>query len=347
MNKKCKIVSYGLLIFVAVVLFIIVISFFLKNIIKVNSNDYSSLIGSVLGAIISGIIALIVLFITIKQGNKNQEKALNMQFALQAENNLLQVLEKRKEVIIESVNQLDDLLFTVQILKVSGIEEISEERKNLINLFSAYCKAMNVIKLNTDIYIDTSKCDGCTDCDINAYGELSKMKTKLCECFNKVELNCNLMVQELQVALDECIDAKNLLAQSNLYQKQLLLYEEQIQNYKERAVLDSNDNVVVEKLKQCEAEYTKLQEQLKVIDTQIQTALKDIGERNGKARDKANRIQICDRNELYNVIMKYFNIYSFYIKENKSFVLNNGTLFNTIYKKYTLIKRSFRLYNKL
>lgn len=328
MNKRRKTFFGGLLAFVIVILCITAISFFLKD-----NDNYSSIIGSVLGAIISGVITFIVLFITIKQGNENQEKALNVQSALQVENNLLHLLEKQKEVIIESVNKLDNLLFTVQILKVSDVEELSEERKNLISIFSDYRKAMNVIKLNTDIYVDTSKCDGCTDCNIKSYGELSKRKTKLCECFNKVEYNCNLMVQELQMALDECIDTKKLLAQSNLYQKQMFSCEENIQKY---STLNSNGNGMSEKLKQYEAEYVKLDGQLKAINEQIQFALKDIDEKNKKARSEANNIQMCDRNELYSAIMKYFDVYNFYIKENKSFIANNGTLSNNICKKYII-----------
>lgn len=330
MNKKYRIFVGGLLAFIAVILCITAISFLLKD-----NDNYSGFIGSILGAIISGIITFVALFITIKQGNENQEKALNMQSALQVENNMLHLLEKRKEVITESVNRLDNLLFTVQILKVSGVEELLVERKNLINIFSDYREAMNVIKLNTDIYIDTSKCDGCADCDIKSYGELSKRKTKLCECFNKVEYNCNIMVQELQIALDKCIDTQNLLTQRKSYQEGIILREEQIQNYK-RNTLNPNDNETIEKLKKYEAECAKLQDQIKAIDEQIQSAFIEIDEKNRKARSEASNIQMCDRSELNNAIMKYFDVYNFYIKENKKFIINNGTLSNNICKKYAL-----------
>ena len=321
MNKNCKIFYVGILLFVVVILCITAISFLLKD-----NNNFSSFIGSILGAIISGIITFVVLFITIKQGNENQEKILNVQSALQAENNLVHVLEKQKEVITVSVNKLEKLLFTVQLLKVSDVEEISEERKNLINIFSDYRKAMNVIKLNTNIYVDTEKCDGCTDCDIKSYGELSKRKTKLCECFNKVEYNCNLMIQELQMAFDECIDVQSLLAQNNAYKKEMFSYEEIILNCKRNCEINSNDSEISEKLKQYEAEHAKLEERVRAINEQVQSALKDIGEKNKNARNKANSIQMCDRNELYNAIMKYFDVYSFYIKENKNFIINSGTL---------------------
>lgn len=331
MNKKYRIFVGGLLAFAAVILCITAISFLLKD-----NDNYSGFIGSILGAIISGIITFIALFITIKQGNENQEKALNMQSALQVENNMLHLLEKRKDVITESVNRLDNLLFTVQILKVSGIEELLAERKNLINIFSDYREAMNVIKLNTDIYIDTSKCDGCADCDIKSYGELSKRKTKLCECFNKVEYNCNIMVQELQIALDKCIDTQNLLTQRKSYQEGMILRKEQIQNYKRYNTINPNDNETIEELKKYEAECVKLQDQIDAIDEQIQSAFIEIDEKNRKARGKANNIQMCDRSELYNAIMRYFDVYNYYIKENKKFIINNGTLSNNICKKYAL-----------
>lgn len=331
MNKKYKIFVGGLLAFIIVILCITVISFFLKD-----NNNYSGFIGSVLGAVISGIITFIALFITIKQGNENQEKALNIQSALQVENNMLHLLENQKEIITESVNSLDNLLFTVQILKVAGVEELSVERKNLIGIFSDYRKAMNVIKFNTDIYIDTSKCDGCADCDIKSYGELSKRKTILCECFKKVEYNCNLMVQELQTALDKCIDTQNLLTQRSSYRESLILLEERIQNYKRNTTINPNDNETIEKIKQYEAECAKLQDQIKTIDEQVQLAIVEIDEKNRKARSETNNIQMCDRNELYNAIMKYFDVYSFYIKENKKFIINNGTLSNNKCKKYAL-----------
>lgn len=95
MNKKHKIFFRGLLVFVTVTLCTIAIAFLLKD-----NNNYSDFIGN----IITGIITFIVLFITIKQGNKNQEKMLNVQSALQTENNLLHLLEKQKEAITESVN---------------------------------------------------------------------------------------------------------------------------------------------------------------------------------------------------------------------------------------------------
>lgn len=331
MNKKYKIFVSGLFAFIIVILCITVISFLLKD-----NDNYSSFIGSVMGAIISGFITFVALFITIKQGNENQEKALHMQSALQVENNMLHLLENQKEIITESINRLDNLLFTVQILKVSGVEELLVERKNLIDIFSDYREAMNVIKLNTDIYIDTSKCDGCADCDIKSYGELSKRKTKLCECFNKVEYNCNLMVQELQTALDKCIDTQNLLTQRSSYRESMILREEQIQNYKRYSTINSNDNETIEKLKQYEAECAKIQDQIKTIDEQIQSAFIEIDEKNRKARSKANNIQMCDRSELYNAVMRYFDVYNFYIKENKKFIMNNGTLSNNICKKYAL-----------
>lgn len=328
MNKKGKYFLGGMLVFVIVILCITAMSFLLKD-----NDNYGGFIGSVFGAIISGAITFVVLFITIKQGNENQEKALNMQSALQIENNMLHILEKQKEVITESVNRLDNLLFTVQILKVSGVEELLVERKNLINIFSNYCEAMNVIKLNTDIYIDTSKCDGCSDCDIKSYGELSKRKTKLCECLNKVEYNCNFMVQELRTALDICIDIQNLLTQKNSCQEKIILRKELIQNY---ITINPNDNENLIKIKQYEEECVKLQEQIEAIDEQVQSASKEIDEKNRKARNEANNIQMCDRNEMYNAMMKYFDIYNFYIKENKNYVIKNGTQPNKICKKYTI-----------
>lgn len=329
MNNKYKILFSGLTGFIIVIICITITSIFLKD----NAN-YGGFIGSVVGVIISSAITLVVLFITIKQGNENQKKALNTQSALQAENNLLHTLENHKKIIAESVNKLDDLLFRVQILKISGVEEISDERKNMIDIFSDYRKAMNTIRLNTDIYMDTSKCDGCTDCDIKSYGELSKRKTKLCECFSKIEYNCNMMMQDLQTALDEAIDTNNLSVQKNLYQQQLFSYEGQIQILRKPFV--NNDEL--EKIKQYEEECAKLKEKIMTIDAQIQSALEDIGEKNKKARIQANNIQMNDRNELYNAMMKYFEIYSFYVKENKNFVMKNGTLadIDKVCKKYMI-----------
>lgn len=321
MKKKNIIFSVGLLGFILVIVCITVVSFFLKD----NAN-YAAFIGSIFGAVIAGSINFIVLFITIKQGQEDQEKALNTQSALQAEGNLLHSMEKQKECIIESVNKLDDLLFTVQILKVAGVEDISDERKNLTKIFSDYRKVMNMIKLNTDVYYDTSKCDGCADCDIKSYGELSKRKTKLCECMNKIEYNCNMMFYELQTALDESIDIQNMVTQNGLNKQRLLVCENLIQNCKNNFAQNSNADKMTEKIKQYEIEYEKLKEEIKSTDEKIQLAIHDIGEKNKKARGMANNIQICDRNELYKAIMSYFDIYSFYIKENKKFVLECGML---------------------
>lgn len=336
MSKKYKILIGSVLVLVVIIALFTAFSFFLTDIIKIDADAYSNFIGNVLGAMISGIITLVVLFITIKHGNKNQEKVLNEQSALHMENNLLHRLEKEKELISESVNELDILLFSVQILKVSGPEGIVEERKNLIDIFSYYRKAMNVIKLSTNIYIDTSKCDGCTECDIKSFGELSKLKTKLRECFNKVEYNCNLMFQDLQSALDECIDTQNLLTQRTSCQKDMILRQEQIQNYKKYNELNPDDNEILKKLKQYEEESTKLLERIKAIDDQIQIALNRIRDKNEKARSEASRIQICDKNELYNAIMKYFDMYNFYVRENKNYVIKNGTIWQNICKKYKL-----------
>ena len=336
MSKKYKILIGSVLVLVVIIALFTAFSFFLTDIIKIDADAYSNFIGNVLGAMISGIITLVVLFITIKHGNKNQEKVLNEQSALHMENNLLHRFEKEKELISESVNELDILLFSVQILKVSGPEGIVEERKNLIDIFSYYRKAMNVIKLSTNIYIDTSKCDGCTECDIKSFGELSKLKTKLRECFNKVEYNCNLMFQDLQSALDECIDTQNLLTQRTSCQKDMILRQEQIQNYKKYNELNPDDNEILKKLKQYEEESTKLLERIKAIDDQIQIALNRILDKNEKARSEASRIQICDKNELYNAIMKYFDMYNFYVRENKNYVIKNGTIWQNICKKYKL-----------
>lgn len=329
--KKRKIFSCGLLIFVLVIVCITVVSFLFRD-----NNDFVSFFGNVLGAVISGIITFVVLFITIKQGNENQETALRLQSALQVESNLLHTLEKRREVVAESVNKLDDLLFMVQILKIENVDEISKERKDLIKIFSDYREAMNVIKLNTDIYVDTSKCDGCNDCAIKFYGELSRRKTKLYECFNKIDRNCNSMVQKLQEALDNSIDAKNLLIKQEAYQKKLVFYEGQIQRDKDCYAMNPADQKLFEKMKQSEKEYVKLQENIQTIDEQVQTALNVIGEKNKKAREEANYIQMNDKMELYNAVMLYFDAYSVYIDQNKEYVMKNGILFDKKCKKYTL-----------
>lgn len=329
--KKRKFFSCGLLIFVLVILCITVVSFLFRE-----NNDFVGFFGNVLGAVISGIITFVVLFITIKQGNENQETALRLQSALQVESNLLHTLEKRREVISESVNKLDDLLFMVQILKIENVDEISKERKDLIKIFSDYREAMNVIKLNTDIYVDTSKCDGCNDCAIKFYGELSRRKTKLYECFNKIDRNCNSMVQKLQEALDNSIDAKNLLIKQETYQKKIVFYEGQIQRDKDCYAMNPADQKMFEKMKQSEKEYVKLQENIQTIDEQVQTALNVIGEKNKKAREEANYIQMNDKMELYNAVMLYFDAYSVYIDQNKEYVMKNGILFDKKCKKYTL-----------
>lgn len=328
MNKNNKIFIAGLLGFIIIILCITVVSFFLKD----NAN-YAAFIGSILGTIISGIITFAVLFITIKQGNENQEKVLNVQSALQVEDNSLHFMEEQKDSITESVNKLDDLLFIVQILKVSDVKEMSAERKNLIKIFSGFFKAMNVIKLNTNIYIDTSKCDGCTDCDIKSKGDLSKRKTKLFECIRKIEYNCNMMFQELKEALDKSIDVQNLVAEKRIKEQNLLSYENLIHNYSLR---NSNDDRTAEKIKQCEVECAKLQETIKSIDEKIQLVLRDIDEKNKKARSIANNIHMYDRNELQNAIMQYFDVYSFYVEEKKRFVLEHGILPISTCKKYTL-----------
>ena len=331
MKKERKIFASGLLIFLIVILCTTVISFLFRN----NSN-FVSFIGTLLGAVISGIITLVVLFITIKQGNENQETALRAQSALQVESNLLHSLEKRREVVAESVNKLDDLLFIVQILKIENPNAISEERKNLIKIISDYREAMNVIKLNTDIYVDTSKCDGCNDCAIKFYGELSRRKTKLCECFNKIDRNCNSMVEKLQVALDNSIDAKNLLAQKDACQKLLNSDEECIQKFKKYPAQDLSEKEIFEKIKQLETECVNLKEKIQAIDEQVQSALNVIGEKNKQAREEANNIQKYDKMELYNAVMMYFDAYSFYIEQNKEYVMKNGALFEKKCKKYAL-----------
>ncbi|MEZ3425474.1 MAG: hypothetical protein K1W39_17530 [Lachnospiraceae bacterium] len=329
MNKKFKTLFVGTIIFVIVIVCVAFISFFLKD-----NNNFSSFIGSILGALISGVITFVGLYITIKQGNENQSKALNLQSALQVENNLLHFLEKQKKNITESVNKLDKLLFTVQLLKIANVKDIPKERKNLINIFSDYRQAMNSIRFATNIYIDTSKCDGCTDCCIKSYGELSKRKTKLSECFYKIELNCNVMMQALQIVLDKSIDIQQWIEQKTLYFNQKRLNEEGILKCRNSLSQNSNDIGIMEKIRQYETENIKLEEQIRVIDEQIQQAFNEIGEENKKARNEANNIHMRDRNELHNAIMQYFDIYNFYIEENKKFTLKNGILFNKKCKKY-------------
>lgn len=329
MNKKFKTLFGGIIIFVIVIVCVAVISFFLKG----NSN-FSSFIGGVLGALISGIITFVGLYITIIQGNENQSKALNLQSALQVDNNLLHFSENQKKTITESVNKLDNLLFTVQLLRIANVKDIPEERKNLINIFSDYRQAMNDIRFITNIYIDTSKCDGCTDCCIKSYGELSKRKTKLRECFYKIELNCNVMMQALQIALDKLIDVQQWIEQKTLYLNQKRLNEEGILQCRNSLSQNPNDIDITEKIRQYETENIKLEEQIRVIDKQIQQAFNEIGEENKKARNEANNIQVRDRNELHNAIMQYFDIYNFHIEENKKFTLKNGILFDKKCKKY-------------
>lgn len=43
-----------------------------------------------------------------------------------------------------------------------------------------------------------------------------------------------------------------------------------------------------------------------------------------------------DRNELHNAIIKYFDIYRFYVRKNKNYVMKDGTLFQNKCKKYDI-----------
>ena len=101
-------------------------------------------------------------------------------------------------------------------------------------------------------------------------------------------------------------------------------------------MIHQNDDKIAEKIKQYEAEYAKLEEEIKLTDKKIQLIIQNIDEKNRKARSMANNIQICDRSELQKAIMFYFDIYGFYIKESKQFVQEQGMLPMKPCQKYTL-----------
>lgn len=109
----------------------------------------------------------------------------------------------------------------------------------------------------------------------------------------------------IQMALDESIDAKNMVTQNGVNMQQLLVYENLIQNCKKDLERNQNDDKIAEKIKQYEAKYAKLEEEIKLTDEKIQLIIQDIDEKNKKARSMANNIQLCDRNELHKAIMLY------------------------------------------
>lgn len=189
----------------------IVLLYFSYDIISMKSRNETEAAywGAIIGSALVGLIAIMSLIFTLLSNNKNRQETNKLQSSLKVEENFTHGLRKISKEITTAYNQLEIMLLIMRSLKV-GEGGYSLERNNLIEVYSKFRTAINGIRLNTQIYKNLSKCEGCTACHIKTYGELAKETMALQKCFIQIDKECTDAFNGLETVLSIAMDLINI-----------------------------------------------------------------------------------------------------------------------------------------
>lgn len=308
-----------------------------------SGNDLINFTGGVIGSLIAGMIAIFTFSCTLKNGNKNQNRAHELQTKLNIENNYLQtslkmednlnrMMEKERSVLANTYNQLENFLFTVANMLYKN-DDFIQMKNDFIRLYGEFFSSINNIKFNSSIFDDRSLCESCNMCEIKIYGALVKVAMD-------IQKEIILINEECRGVLDHLVSAFNMAAQSKqLFDEKSSL--EQININTERLIAVKKSQIInpIEALTPQEQTYyneilsmleniKQSNQRILEIDSLTGNNLKLIGDEINLAKSKAGQIDNKQKMELETLIRKYFSIYNIYIKEVVYDVQMNGKKIN-------------------
>ncbi|MDE6531015.1 MAG: hypothetical protein K2K96_09620 [Lachnospiraceae bacterium] len=318
-----------------------------------SGNDWLNFAGGIIGSLIAGMIAVVTFLCTIKNNDKNQKEAHELQTKLNIENNHLQTslkvednlnrkMEKERFALANTYNQLENFLFTVANMLYKN-DDFIEMKNDFMRLYGEFISSINNIKFNSEIFDDRSKCENCEMCDIKIYGTLVKVAMDIQKEILIIDVEC-------RIALDHLVSALNMAAQniqlldekSNL--EKININTEKLIEIKKSQIINPIGALTLQE-QACYNEILSLSENIKQHNQRIselygliENNLKSIGDEINLAKSKADQIDKSQKMQLDNLIRKYFSVYKFYIKEVVYDVQMNGKKINTVCAKLNLEK---------
>lgn len=270
-----------------------------------SGNDWINFTGGVIGSLIVGIITLITVYYTIKNNNKNQKEAHDLQTKLNIENNNIQAslkvqdnlnrkMETERSVLETTYNHLENFLFSVSNM-LNKNDDYIEMKNDYLRLYKEVISSINNIRFNSEIFDDRSQCENCSMCEIKTYGILIKSAADIQKEMTLIDEECRNVLKYLEKALNTAYQSKQLIDESANLQK-----------------MNTTDSILLND-KRIEEIEGLLKSNLKIIEEQISFA-----------RDKATQIDNKNKLQLYVLIRKYFANYNLYISEMVFSVEKNG-----------------------
>lgn len=308
-----------------------------------SGNDFINFVGGIICSLIAGMIAVVTFLCTLKNNNKNQNEAHELQTKLNIENNHLQTslkvednlnrkMEKERSVLANTYNQLENFLFTVANMLFKN-DDFIEMKNDFIRLYGEFVSSINNIKFNSEIFDDRSFCENCQMCEIKTYGTLVKFATDIQKEIFIIDEECRFVLDHLVSALNTAAQTKSLLDEkSNLQQininneRLIVIYKSQIINHKE--VLTPQEQTYYNEIHSMLENIKQNNLRISEIDVLSGNNLKFIDDEINLAKSKAAQIDGKLKIQLYNLIRKYFSIYNSYVKEVVIDVQKNGKTIN-------------------
>jgi len=310
--------------------------YFSYDIINAKSSNEAAYWGALIGSILAGLIALISLFVTLQSNNKNQKETNKLQSSLRVEENLTQKLRKTSEQLASAFNQLEIMLLIMQYLKVEKEGDFYPERNSIIEAYSKFRTAINGIRMNTLIYQNLSRCEGCSDCNIKTYGELAKVTMALQKCVVQIDKECSNAFSGLETALSLAMDSSNLLKTTS-NRMELIASTKSIISTQKQLIQHAPETEKVDiqhEINENSKNILSYENELKDLNRTLENNTSMISNCNKNAREKANHISTELKRELDIAINDYLGCYSMYIKESVSYTAKNGRILNQKCKKF-------------
>lgn len=336
-----------LLLIIALILFSCLGVFSLFNYLvaykNASGNDVINFTGGIIGSLIAGMIAVVTFYCTLKNNNKNQNEAHELQIKLNIENNYLQtslkvednlnrIMEKERSVLANTYNQLENFLFTVANMLYKN-DDFIEMKNDFIRLYGEFLSSINNIKFNSSIFDDRSLCENCEMCEIKTYGALAKVAMDIQKEIFIIDEECRIVLNHLVSALNVAAQSKQLFHEkSNL--EQINMNTERLIAVKKSQIINPIGTLTPQE----QTYYNEILAMLENIKRNNQRILeidgltgnnfKLIGDEINLAKSKAAQIDNKHKMQLYILIQKYFSIYNSYIKEFVFDVQMNGKKIN-------------------
>lgn len=304
-----------------------------------SGNDWINFTGGIIGSLIAGIIAIITFYYTIRNNNRNQREAHELQIKLNIENNNLQTslkvqdnltrkMETERSVLSATYNHLENFLYSVSNM-LNQNDNYIEMKNDYLRLYNEVLSSINNIRFNSEIFDDRRQCENCTMCEMKTYGTLVKSANDIQKAMTVIDEECRVVLGYLETALNtaaqsnQLVNERSLLRQLNIENERMIeIKKSQIKNpidlYTQEEIKYNNEiisltNDIVENDKRIAEIKDLLDGMPKIIEKQ-----------SSLAKNRAAQIDNKNKTQLYMLIRKYFTNYNLYIKEVVFSVENEG-----------------------